>query len=106
MGEYEHFVFMPKGKDTCPRILIEAKISGMNTHVNLNCQHTSEKWWTSPEEVENYLRDHPQNTFYKAIKNSMEKIETIELTIKDEEDGVFAISLVETPASMEDFVAL
>lgn len=77
MGEYEHFVFMPKGKDTCPRVLIEAKVSGMNTHVNLNCQHTTEKWWSSPEEVEKYLRAHPQDTFYKAIKNSMEKIETI-----------------------------
>lgn len=36
----------------------------------------------------------------------MEKIETIELFIKDEEDGVFAISLVESPAIMENFVAL
>ena len=36
----------------------------------------------------------------------MEKIQTIELTIKDEEDGVFAISLVNSPAIEEDFVAL
>ena len=36
----------------------------------------------------------------------MKKIPTIELTIKDEEDGVFAISLVESPAIMENFVAL
>lgn len=37
----------------------------------------------------------------------MAKIETIELFIKDEnEDGVFAISLVETPAIEENFVAL
>ena len=33
-------------------------------------------------------------------------IETIELTIKDEEDGVFAISLVGSPAIDEKFVAL
>ena len=36
----------------------------------------------------------------------MEKIRTIELEIKDDEDGVFAISLVESPAIMENFVAL
>lgn len=37
----------------------------------------------------------------------MEQIQTIELFIRDEdEDGVFAISLVENPAIMEDFVAL
>ncbi len=33
-------------------------------------------------------------------------METIELFIKDEEDGVFAISLVESPAIEENFVAL
>jgi len=33
-------------------------------------------------------------------------MQTIELTIKDEEDGVFAISLVNSPAIEEDFVAL
>jgi hypothetical protein len=36
----------------------------------------------------------------------MEKLQSIELTIKDEEDGVFAISLVESPAIEENFVAL
>ena len=37
----------------------------------------------------------------------MEKLQTIELYIKDEsEDGVFAISLVENPAIQENFVAL
>jgi len=77
MSEYEHFVFMPKGKDTCPRILIEAKVSGMNLHVNSNCQHVTEKWWGNPEEVENYLRTHPQETFYSTIRNSIDKIETI-----------------------------
>lgn len=35
-----------------------------------------------------------------------EKLETIELFIKDEEDGIFAISLVESPAIEENFVAL
>jgi len=36
----------------------------------------------------------------------MEKIQSIELVIKDEDDGVFAISLVESPAIEENFVAL
>jgi len=36
----------------------------------------------------------------------MKELETIELFIKDEEDGVFAISLVESPAIQENFVAL
>lgn len=36
----------------------------------------------------------------------MEKLQEIELRIKDDKDGVFAISLVESPAIEEDFVAL
>ena len=37
----------------------------------------------------------------------MEKLQDIELTIKDEqEDGVFAVSLVERPAIEKDFIAL
>lgn len=36
----------------------------------------------------------------------MEKLQEIELTIKNDKDGVFAISLVENPAIEEDFVAL
>ena len=43
MGEYDHFVFMPKGKDTCPRVVIEARLAGMNIHVNENCQHTTDR---------------------------------------------------------------
>ena len=37
----------------------------------------------------------------------MEKLQDIELTIKDEqEDGIFAVSLVEKPAIEKDFIAL
>lgn len=36
----------------------------------------------------------------------MGKLQTIELFIKDDDDGVFAISLVESPAIEENFVAL
>lgn len=36
----------------------------------------------------------------------MEKIQEIELTIKTEDDGVFAVSLVENPAIEKDFVFL
>ena len=36
----------------------------------------------------------------------MERLQEIELTIKSEQDGVFAISLVNSPAIEENFVAL
>jgi len=77
MSEYSHFVFMPKGKDTCPRILIEAKLSGMHIHTNNNCQHTSEKWWSyNLEEIESYLKN-SKKRFLNAIDHQIKKIETI-----------------------------
>ena len=39
MGECTDFVFFPKGKDTCPRVVIEAKLAGMNIHTNDYVQH-------------------------------------------------------------------
>jgi len=36
----------------------------------------------------------------------MEKIQTIELFVRDDDDGVFAISLVESPAIESDFITL
>ena len=64
MGQYSHFVFLPKGGDTCPRIVIEAKLAGMNLHLNGNVQHIDEKWWSSIEDVEDYIENHPVQTFW------------------------------------------
>ena len=77
MGSYEHFVFKPKGKDTCPRIVIEAKLAGMNIHCNDNCQHITEEWWSkSYEDIESYLLKAPER-FWSEINNSLDKNETI-----------------------------
>ena len=77
MGDYSHFVFLPKGGDTCPRIVIEAKLAGMNLHSNGNVQHANEKWWGSIKEVEEYMLKHPVETFWKTINNTLNKKETI-----------------------------
>jgi glycosyltransferase involved in cell wall biosynthesis len=77
MGKYRHFVFLPKGKDTCPRILIEAKLSGMSVHSNLNCQHIDEEWWgKNPDGIEEYLKNSGKR-FLKVIENAINKRETI-----------------------------
>lgn len=77
MGEYSHFVFLPKGGDTCPRIVIEAKLAGMHLHLNDNVQHTNEKWWGSTEDVENYISNHPVQTFWKTIEKTVNKVPTL-----------------------------
>jgi glycosyltransferase involved in cell wall biosynthesis len=77
MAEYSHFVFLPKGGDTCPRIIIEAKLAGMNLHLNNNVQHTNENWWGSIEDVENYIINHPVQTFWKTINKTVNRIPTL-----------------------------
>ena len=68
--EYEQFlsklaaskglIHLPRGYDTCPRMVIEAKLLGCELIVNENVQHCTEEWWSrdSTTMVE-YLKSRP-----------------------------------------------
>lgn len=61
MVKAEGFVFMPRGGDSCPRTVIEAKLLGCRVVTNNNVQHIDETWFSdSPEEIEQYLRRRPK----------------------------------------------
>lgn len=54
--------FQPLDFDTCPRIVIEAKLMGLDLVLNDNVQHKDESWFTgSVEDLETYLRSRPSN---------------------------------------------
>ena len=56
LSEYKGLVFHPAGFDTCPRLVIEAKLLGLDLDLNLNVQHRGEEWFCSNiEECEKYL---------------------------------------------------
>lgn len=58
LSTYEGFCFMPLGGDTCPRIVIEAKLLGLQLLINENVQHLGEEWFSKdPNEIEAYLLD-------------------------------------------------
>jgi len=42
-------VFLPKGGDTCPRTVIEAKLLGCDLILNENVQHSKETWFNTPD---------------------------------------------------------
>lgn len=48
-------IFRPLGGDTCPRIVIEAKLLGCDIIMNENVQHKDEQWFSSKENCEEYL---------------------------------------------------
>jgi len=45
LAESKGLIFLPKGLDTCPRIVIEAKLLGCELVLNENVQHKDEKWF-------------------------------------------------------------
>ena len=73
MATSEGYVYLPKGKDTCPRMVIEAKLLGCKLHLNDNVQHQNEEWFATDdiESIEEYLYGAP-GLFWNAIRNLME----------------------------------
>jgi glycosyltransferase involved in cell wall biosynthesis len=48
----EGFVYLPKGGDTCPRMVIEAKLLGCELHLNEYVQHKDEIWFDTDDEFD------------------------------------------------------
>jgi|GEM_PF-1720599 len=68
----EGFVYLPKGKDTCPRMVIEAKLLGCKLHLNDNVQHKDEEWFAidDVDSIEEYLYAAP-SLFWNGVKKAM-----------------------------------
>ena len=78
MSVAEGFVYLPKGMDTCPRMVIEAKLLGCKLHLNDNVQHKGEEWFATDdiESIEEYLYAAP-GLFWNGIRNMMNYKPTI-----------------------------
>lgn len=50
-------VYLPNGFDTCPRMVIEAKLLGCQLHLNEYVQHATEHWFNTNDltKIESYL---------------------------------------------------
>lgn len=60
--------FQPLDFDTCPRIVIEAKLMGLELVLNDNVQHKDESWFSGTlENLENYLRTRGSNFWNHII---------------------------------------
>lgn len=65
----EGFVYLPKGGDTCPRMVIEAKLLGCKLHLNEDVQHKNEIWFDTDDmlDTESYLYA-ARNRFWTALR--------------------------------------
>jgi glycosyltransferase involved in cell wall biosynthesis len=72
LSKSKGLVFLPKGGDTCPRLVIEAKLLGCELHLNENVQHKDEIWFDTDDmyDTEAYLYA-ARHRFWQAIKSNM-----------------------------------
>jgi len=63
---YKSFAFFPLDYDTCPRVVIEAKLLGLNLLLNDNVLHKEEEWFKTDDLnfTINYLKTRPEE-FWK-----------------------------------------
>ena len=78
LAQSEGFVYLPKGGDTCPRMVIEAKLLGCELHLNDFVEHKDELWFDTDDEfdTEAYLYA-ARERFWSGIKSDMEWCPTL-----------------------------
>jgi glycosyltransferase involved in cell wall biosynthesis len=73
LSESKGIAFFPSGNDTCPRIIIEAKLLGCDIQTNENTQHLNEEWFKgSNKDIISYLKSRP-SVFWDEINNNVKK---------------------------------
>ena len=78
LSKAEGFVYLPKGGDTCPRMVIEAKLLGCKLHLNENVQHKNEAWFNTDElqDIQDYLLC-STTRFWHGISSMMDARQTV-----------------------------
>ena len=78
LAQSEGLVYLPSGWDTCPRLVIEAKLLGCKLVLNDNVQHKDEEWFNTDNtlHIEEYLYA-ARDLFWNGIKSAMEWKPTI-----------------------------
>jgi glycosyltransferase involved in cell wall biosynthesis len=74
LAQAKGLVYLPLGGDTCPRLVIEAKLLGCELHINDNVQHRHEAWFagSSIELIEDYLSNAP-SVFWHDVQACIER---------------------------------
>ena len=78
MAQAEGFVYLPQGGDTCPRMVIEAKLLGCKFQLNDSVEHKDEIWFNTGDllETESYLYA-SRETFWNGVQAAMNWVPTL-----------------------------
>jgi hypothetical protein len=83
MARSKGIVYVPPGGDTCPRMVIEAKILGCKLILNDNVQHKDEEWFFNRKSILEYMKNRTK-VFWSTIEN-LWNLETPEYYASSEE---------------------
>ena len=70
LSKAEGLVFLPPGSDTCPRLVIEAKLLGCAIVTNNNVQHANEPWFDTEDISEVFRYLHGRRKYFWDITTS------------------------------------
>ena len=77
LSEYKGLCATPIGADTCPRLVIEAKLLGLDLKINENVLHQEELWFSKDlDQIEIYLLE-AHNRFWNTIAKHVERDITV-----------------------------
>ena len=77
LAQSKGHVYIPPGGDTCPRVVIEAKLLGCELILNNNVQHKDEEWFSKDiEAIETYLKS-STSRFWKTLTEQINRIPTV-----------------------------
>ena len=71
LAQSKGLCFLPKGYDTCPRLVIEAKLLGCELEINDNVLHANEDWFRTSnlQDMEDHLREQPKR-FWDLVQDA------------------------------------
>ena len=78
LAKSKGLIFLPPGGDTCPRLVVEAKLLDCELVLNDNVQHKDEEWFSSKESTLSYLRERT-----KIFWDTFENVQELELPNED-----------------------
>jgi glycosyltransferase involved in cell wall biosynthesis len=77
LSKSKGIAYFPSGNDTCPRMIIEAKLLGCKIQTNDNVQHKNEAWFSgNNENCIKYLQER-KSAFWKVVDKDIENKHTI-----------------------------
>ena len=81
LSESKGLIFLPSGYDTCPRIVIEAKLLGCDVILNNNVQHKDESWFNNKESIVDHIYKQKKLFYEKCLRQDI-KYEKLDKQIK------------------------